>query len=133
VLPVGVRRRLAGFAAARWPSPWREALVLALEAVAVFGTPIVQYKPARLAVGRTALAGDAAHAASPMVGGGFRQGLHDVQALAQALDGAGSPGAIPAALASYERARLAAAIRHVTESEQATAAYLAHAVGGAGR
>jgi 2-polyprenyl-6-methoxyphenol hydroxylase-like FAD-dependent oxidoreductase len=133
VLPVGVRRRLAGFAAARWPSPWREALVLALEAAAVFGTPIVQYKPARLAVGRTALAGDAAHAASPMVGGGFRQGLYDVQALAQALDGAGSPGAIPAALASYERARLAAAIRHVTESEQATAAYLAHAVGGAGR
>jgi 2-polyprenyl-6-methoxyphenol hydroxylase-like FAD-dependent oxidoreductase len=133
VLPAGVRRRLAGFAAATWPSPWREALVLALEAGAVFGTPIVQYKPARLAAGRTALAGDAAHAASPMVGGGFRQGLYDVQALARALDGAASPGAIPAALASYERARLAGAIRHVTASEQATAAYLAHAAGGAGR
>jgi len=133
VLPPGVRRRLAGFATARWPSPWREALVLALEAGAVFGTPIVQYKPRRLAAGRTVLAGDAAHAASPMVGGGFRQGLRDVQALARALDGAGSPRAIPAALASYDRARLAAAIRHVTDSELATAAYLARAAGGAGR
>jgi 2-polyprenyl-6-methoxyphenol hydroxylase-like FAD-dependent oxidoreductase len=132
-LPAGVRRRLAGFAAARWPSPWGEALVLALGAGAVFGTPIVQYKPSRLASGRTALAGDAAHAASPMVGGGFRQGLYDVQALARALHGAGSPGAVPAALAAYERARLSAAIRHVTASEQATAAYLAHAAAGAAR
>jgi hypothetical protein len=56
-----------------------------------------------------------------------------VQALARALDGAGSPDAIPAALVAYERARLAAAIRHVTASEQATAAYLAHAASGAGR
>jgi 2-polyprenyl-6-methoxyphenol hydroxylase-like FAD-dependent oxidoreductase len=133
VLPAGVRRRLAGFAAARWPSPWREALVLALEAGAVFGTPIVQYKPTRLAVGRTALAGDAAHAASPMVGGGFRQGLYDVRALARALHAVGSPDAIPAALASYEQARLAAAIRHVTASEQETAAYLAHAADRGGR
>jgi 2-polyprenyl-6-methoxyphenol hydroxylase-like FAD-dependent oxidoreductase len=132
MLPAGVRGRLASFAAARWPSPWREALVLALEAGTVFGTPIVQYKPARLVSGRTALAGDAAHAASPMVGGGFRQGLYDVRALARALDGAG-PGAIPAALAAYERARLAAAIRHVTASERETAAYLAYAAGGAGQ
>jgi 2-polyprenyl-6-methoxyphenol hydroxylase-like FAD-dependent oxidoreductase len=133
VLPAAVRQRLADFAAARWPSPWREALMLALEAGTVFGTPIVQYKPARLAAGRTALAGDAAHAASPMVGGGFRQGLRDVQALARALDRARSPGAIPVALASYERARLAAAIRHVTVSEEETAAYLAHAAGRSGR
>jgi 2-polyprenyl-6-methoxyphenol hydroxylase-like FAD-dependent oxidoreductase len=137
VLPATVRNRLSNFAAARWPSPWREALVLALDDGAVFGTPIVQYKPARLAAGRTALAGDAAHAASPMVGGGFRQGLHDVQALTRVLDGASSPAAIPAAipaaLAAYERARLAAAIRHVTASEQATAAYLAHVASGAGR
>jgi 2-polyprenyl-6-methoxyphenol hydroxylase-like FAD-dependent oxidoreductase len=133
VLPAGVHHRLADFAAARWPSPWREALMLALEAGAVFGTPIVQYKPTRMAYGRTALAGDAAHAASPMVGGGFRQGLYDVQALARVLDGVGSPDAIPAALDSYQRARLAEAIRHVTASEQATAAYLARAASRADR
>jgi 2-polyprenyl-6-methoxyphenol hydroxylase-like FAD-dependent oxidoreductase len=126
-LPGPVRQRLADFAAARWPSPWREALTLALESGTVFGTPIVHYKPARLVTGRVALAGDVAHAASPMVGGGFRQGLYDVQALTQAMTTAGSPAEIPDALARYQNARLAAAIRHVTRSEQATAAYLAHA------
>ena len=93
----------------------------------MFGTPIVHYKPARLSAGRVALAGDAAHAASPMVGGGFRQGLYDVLALTQAMSTVGSPNEVPDALARYQRARLAPAIRHVTNSEQETAAYLAHA------
>jgi 2-polyprenyl-6-methoxyphenol hydroxylase-like FAD-dependent oxidoreductase len=126
-LPAPVRQRLADFAAARWPSPWREALTLALATGAVFGTPIVHYKPVNLVTGRVALAGDAAHAASPMVGGGFRQGLYDVLALTQAMATVGSPGEVPEALAPYSKARLAAAIRHVTRSEQATAAYLARA------
>jgi 2-polyprenyl-6-methoxyphenol hydroxylase-like FAD-dependent oxidoreductase len=76
---------------------------------------------------RVALAGDAAHAASPMVGGGFRQGLYDVRALTQAMTTAGSPDQVPDALARYSQARLGAAIRHVSRSEQETAAYLAHA------
>jgi 2-polyprenyl-6-methoxyphenol hydroxylase-like FAD-dependent oxidoreductase len=126
-LPAPVRQRLADFAAARWPSPWREALTLALETGTVFGTPIVHYKPTRLVTGRVALARDAAHPASPMVGGGFRQGLYDVLALAQALSPVGSPAEVPDALIRYQDARLAAAIRHVTRSEQETAAYLAHA------
>ena len=126
-LPAPVRQRLADFASARWPSPWREALTLALDTGTVFGTPIVHYKPTRLVTGRVALAGDAAHAASPMVGGGFRQGLYDVRALTRALTGASSPAEVPDRLARYQGARLAAAIRHVTRSEQETAAYLAHA------
>jgi 2-polyprenyl-6-methoxyphenol hydroxylase-like FAD-dependent oxidoreductase len=125
-LPASVRRRLADFAGARWPSPWREALEFALDAGSVFGTPIVQYKPSRMAAGRVALAGDAAHAASPMVGGGFRQGLYDVRALTGVLIAAVSPGEVPGALARYSEARLAASRRHVTLSEQETAAYLAH-------
>jgi 2-polyprenyl-6-methoxyphenol hydroxylase-like FAD-dependent oxidoreductase len=132
-LPTPVRQRLADFAAARWPSPWREALTLALEGGTVFGTPIVHYKPVRLAAGRVALAGDAAHAASPMVGGGFRQGLYDVRALTQAISAAGSPAAVPGALKGYSEARLSAAIRHVTRSEQETAAYLARAASRTGR
>jgi 2-polyprenyl-6-methoxyphenol hydroxylase-like FAD-dependent oxidoreductase len=132
-LPTPVRQRLADFAAARWPSPWREALTLALDTGAVFGTPIVHYKPARLVTGRVALAGDAAHAASPMVGGGFRQGLYDALALTQAMTEVGSPAEVPGALTRYSEARLAAAIRHVTRSEQETAAYLAHAASRTGR
>jgi 2-polyprenyl-6-methoxyphenol hydroxylase-like FAD-dependent oxidoreductase len=125
-LPAPVRQRLAAFAAARWPSPWSEALTIALDTGTVFGTPIVQYKPERLVNGRLALAGDAAHAASPMVGGGFRQGLYDVRALAQVMSAVESPAEVPDALSHYEHARLAAAIRHVTNSEQETASFLAH-------
>jgi len=101
-LPGDVRQRLADFAAASWPSPWREALAVALASGAVFGTPIIEYRPRRLAAGRIALAGDAAHAASPMVGGGFRQGLQDVLALTRTLTGVRSAAAVPAALARYQ-------------------------------
>ena len=68
-LPGPVRERLTKLAAANWPSPWREALALALHIGTVFGTPILHYKPKRLARGRAALAGDVAHTASPMIGG----------------------------------------------------------------
>jgi 2-polyprenyl-6-methoxyphenol hydroxylase-like FAD-dependent oxidoreductase len=126
-LPDELRERLASFAAASWPSPWREALALALARGAVFGTPIVHYKPRRLARGRTVLAGDAAHAASPMVGGGFRQGLYDVLALQRVLGGGARSAEVPAALRRYEELRLAPAVAHVSVSEEATAAFLARA------
>jgi 2-polyprenyl-6-methoxyphenol hydroxylase-like FAD-dependent oxidoreductase len=126
-LPGPVRDRLAGFAAANWPSPWREALAVALRDGSVFGTPIVHYEPRRLAHGRAALAGDAAHAASPMVGGGFRQGLYDVAALTQALTAVTSPAGVPGALIRYQDLRLRAAEAHVELSERATAEYLTHA------
>ena len=77
-LPDNVRKRLAAFAAASWPTPWSKALGRALETEAVFGTPIVHYRPDRLVNRRVALASDAAHAASPMVGDGYRQGLYNV-------------------------------------------------------
>ena len=123
-LPGPVRERLAAYAAANWPSPWREALGLALAGGTVFGTPIVHYKPRRLARGRAALAGDAAHAASPMVGGGFREGLYDVAALAQLTAEPTTAAAIPGALIRYQEARLGPAVRHVSISERATADYL---------
>jgi 2-polyprenyl-6-methoxyphenol hydroxylase-like FAD-dependent oxidoreductase len=128
-LPAEVRGRLAAFASARWPSPWREALALALETGTVFGTPIVHYRPSRLVNGRVALAGDAAHAASPMVGGGFRQGLYDVQALSQTMSAVTARGEVMSALTRYQRLRLGPAVAHVSGSERATAAFLAQAAG----
>ena len=74
-----------------------------------------------------ALAGDAAHAASPMVGGGFRQGLFDVQALSQTLGAITARGEVMSALTRYQRLRLRPAVAHVSGSERATAAYLAQA------
>ena len=126
-VPGPIRERLTEFAAANWPSPWREALDLALRSGTVFGTPLVHYRARRLARGRAALAGDAAHAASPMVGGGFRQGLYDVAALAEVASAMTTAREIPGALVRYQDLRLSAAARHVAASEQATAAYLAHA------
>jgi 2-polyprenyl-6-methoxyphenol hydroxylase-like FAD-dependent oxidoreductase len=126
-LPDSVRNRLAAYASASWPSPWREALGLALEAGAVFGTPIVHYRPTRLVNGRVALAGDAAHAASPMVGGGFREGLYDVRALSETMSGITSPLEVAGALVRYQRRRLGPAVAHVSRSERATADYLAQA------
>jgi len=126
-LPPAVLERLSDFAAANWPSPWREALALALHDGTVFGTPIVHYDPRRLARGRSALAGDAAHAASPMVGGGFRQGLYDVRALSQVMAGLAVHGDVPGALGRYQVQRLGPAAQHVGISERATAAYLAEA------
>ncbi len=126
-LPDEVRGRLAAFASASWPSPWREALGLALETGGVFGTPIVHYRPTRLVNGRVALAGDAAHAASPMVGGGFVEGLYDVQNLStsEPMSAITAPGDVTGALARYQRLRLGPAVAHVSRSERATAAYLA--------
>lgn len=46
---------------------------------------------------------------------------------AQAMTEDRAPGEVPTALAQYQEARLAAAIRQVTRSEQETAAYLAYA------
>jgi 2-polyprenyl-6-methoxyphenol hydroxylase-like FAD-dependent oxidoreductase len=126
-LPPSVLERLSAFAAANWPSPWREALAIALHNGTVFGTPIVHYEPVRLVNGRTALAGDAAHAASPMVGGGFRQGLYDVRTLSQVMAGLAAHGDVPGALGRYQRQRLGPAGQHVAISERATAAYLADA------
>jgi 2-polyprenyl-6-methoxyphenol hydroxylase-like FAD-dependent oxidoreductase len=126
-LPASVLERLSAFADANWPSPWREALAIALHNGTVFGTPIVHYEPVRLVNGRTALAGDAAHAASPMVGGGFRQGLYDVRALSQVMAGLAAHGDVPGALGRYQRQRLGPAGQHVAISERATAAYLADA------
>jgi 2-polyprenyl-6-methoxyphenol hydroxylase-like FAD-dependent oxidoreductase len=126
-VPAPVRDRLAAFAAANWPSPWREALALALAGGTVYGTPIVHYKPRQLVRGRAALAGDAAHAASPLVGGGFREGLLDVAALAKVMAGPIVSAAIPEALARYQHQRLGPGARHVATSEQATDRYLARA------
>ena len=126
-LPPVVQQRLSEFAAANWPSPWREALEIALDGGAVFGTPIVHYEPAWLTSGRIALAGDAAHAASPMVGSGFREGLYDARALAVTMRDVRSAGEVPGALTRYQDLRLRPAVRHVARSEQATADYLAHA------
>ncbi len=123
-LPARLRGELRAIAERTWPSPWQEALGYALDRQLVFGTPVAEYLPRRLVTGRIALAGDAAHAASPMVGGGFRHGLLDAAALASALRSADTA---QQALARYEQVRLVPAISHVRRSQRASQAYLRRA------
>ncbi len=121
-VPESLRDELSAVAEQRWPPPWREALEEALRRGLVFGTPVVQYRPDRLVRGRVVIVGDAAHAASPMVGGGFRQGLYDAAALAAALERGGLPPV--EALKRYEGERLGPAQAHGERSEAASAHYL---------
>jgi 2-polyprenyl-6-methoxyphenol hydroxylase-like FAD-dependent oxidoreductase len=122
-VPEPLRRELEIVAAQRWPTPWREALEIALRRSLVFVTPVVQYWPERLVRDRVALVGDAAHAASPMVGGGFRQGLYDVDALATGLQ-RNHHISVADLLSGFERDRLVSARIHVEHSQAASAHYL---------
>jgi 2-polyprenyl-6-methoxyphenol hydroxylase-like FAD-dependent oxidoreductase len=123
-LPDELRAELRGISGQTWPSPWREALGHALDQRLVFGTPVAEYLPDRLVAGRVVLAGDAAHAASPMVGGGFREGLYDAAALGRTLGSALEPSSM---LADYQSVRLEPGRRHVLRSQRASRAYLAWA------
>jgi 2-polyprenyl-6-methoxyphenol hydroxylase-like FAD-dependent oxidoreductase len=97
-----LRRELEALAAA-WPTPWREAIVQTLRAGDTFATPIAEYVPRRLSRGRVAIAGDAAHVASPMTGSGLRYAFEDVLALGRALDASRS---VETALRAFESERL---------------------------
>jgi 2-polyprenyl-6-methoxyphenol hydroxylase-like FAD-dependent oxidoreductase len=122
-VPEPVRHELEQAASQHWPPPWRQALEIALRRSLIFATPVVQYRPDRLYRGHVALAGDAAHAASPMVGGGFRHGLYDVAALSAAFEM--GPGTETARLLeSYQHQRLASAQAHVEHSQVASERYL---------
>jgi 2-polyprenyl-6-methoxyphenol hydroxylase-like FAD-dependent oxidoreductase len=122
-VPGPLRDELRAVAGQRWPSPWRDALDVALRHSLIFATPVVQYPPLRLTRGRVVIVGDAAHAASPMVGGGFRHGLYDAAALASTFH---EPNAhdIAQCLDIYQGRRLKSAQDHVERSEEASAAYL---------
>jgi 2-polyprenyl-6-methoxyphenol hydroxylase-like FAD-dependent oxidoreductase len=120
-VPEQLREELRVVSAQNWPTPWREAMDIALRDSLVFATPVAQYWPERLVSGRLALAGDAAHAATPMVGGGFRQGLYDAAALAEAFTSQTDPAA---ALILYQNQRLGDARKHVERSIAASANYL---------
>ncbi len=75
-----------------------------------FLQPIYDLEADRMAAGRVALVGDAAFVARPHVGGGIAKAVGDAVALAECLDR--EPG-IPAALLSFEAARMPVGARIV--------------------
>ena len=117
-VPKVVYQDLAKQTHTRWPTPWRDAILDCIGRRAVIGTPIAEYLPDRLARGRLALVGDAAHVPTPMTGKGFGASLQDALALADAaIDGVhGSAG--QKALRRYEQTRLQSARSLVKGGQQ---------------
>ncbi|KRE81390.1 MULTISPECIES: FAD-dependent monooxygenase [unclassified Arthrobacter] len=113
-IPSGTFRELAAQARELFPSPWKDAILDSIERRAVIGTPIAEYVPVRLATGRVAIVGDAAHVPTPMTGSGFAESLHDAEAIADAITDFGTTST---ALHSYENARLRSA-RNLVQSGQ---------------
>jgi 2-polyprenyl-6-methoxyphenol hydroxylase-like FAD-dependent oxidoreductase len=105
-VPAGVYQDLAEHARKRWPTPWRDAILDCIGRRAVIGTPIAEYLPNRLARGRLALVGDAAHVPTPMTGKGFGASLQDALALADAASDGVRGSAGQEALCRYEQQRL---------------------------
>jgi 2-polyprenyl-6-methoxyphenol hydroxylase-like FAD-dependent oxidoreductase len=101
----------------QWPQEWADVIREAMRRRAVVGTPIAEYVPLRLASGRLALVGNAAHVPTPMTGSGFDASLADAEALGEAMSRVESPDDVPAALADYEASRLPEA-RRLVESGQ---------------
>ena len=117
-----IRQELSARIASSWPDVWAEAVALGIQSKEVLsGSPIAEYQPRRLAKGRLAIIGDAAHVVSPMTGSGFASAVQDAAALAQALADMQTAQSVEEALARYEAARLPFAQRLVASSQQASA------------
>ncbi|MEU4777256.1 FAD-dependent monooxygenase [Micromonospora sp. NPDC023633] len=115
-IPDSIYDELAAEAARAWPRPWSTAIRDSLHRRDVTCTPITEYVPERLARGRVALVGDAAHVPTPMTGMGFPTSLDDATAIARALADA-APESVEKALLTYEDQRLAAAQRLVRSGQ----------------
>jgi 2-polyprenyl-6-methoxyphenol hydroxylase-like FAD-dependent oxidoreductase len=118
-----MRTELRANAVRAWKGRARDVVLAAIDGELLFGTPLTEYAPRRLANGRLAIIGDAAHVASPMVGYGLALGWVDAGSVATAIKHAG--GANAKALALYERTQLHDAQAHAAESMSATRALLA--------
>lgn len=108
MIDASVRKTLLEAIPSVWPAIWAEAVEAGIAGENLLsGAPIAEYRPERLARGRIALIGDAAHTVSPMTGRGYLTGVEDAGALAQALADLGDEeNAVVRALSIYESSRL---------------------------
>lgn len=100
-----------------WPRPWRLVIGEAVRRRQITGTPTAEYVPLRLASGRIALVGNAAHVPTPMTGSGFDASVADAEALMTAVALAEDPADVPDALLTYEADRLHSAQRLVESGQ----------------
>jgi 2-polyprenyl-6-methoxyphenol hydroxylase-like FAD-dependent oxidoreductase len=127
-IDAAIRQDLNERIAHAWPAVWAEAVALGVQSKEVLsGSPIAEYQPVRLAKGRLAIIGDAAHAVSPMTGSGFASSVEDAATLARMLAEKPTDQSIATALARYDAARLPYAHRLLASSMQASAEFIRYA------
>lgn len=103
--------------AQNWPAPWDDVVRHSVDHRRIIATPITEYVPQRLARGRVAIIGDAAHVPSPMTGAGFDTGLGDAEALGELTADGVAGGRGPLVLRAYEKQRLRVAQRMVKSGQ----------------
>jgi len=113
-----------------WPQTWAEAVTKGITIDNVLsGSPIAEYRPERLARGRLAVIGDAAHVVSPMTGRGYLTGVEDAEILGQSLADIRYDGDVSAAVAAYGSARLPYVRGLVTHSIRISGEFRQYAAG----
>lgn len=124
-IETNIRDELISLVPRLWPETWQEAVTTGLKsATALSGAPIAEYLPERLALGRLALVGDAAHVVTPMTGSGFATAVDDAITLSSLL-AAHNPGeSISSVLARYATARLPYVRGLVAHSQRLSAEYI---------
>lgn len=129
MIDASIREKLLTAIPSVWPAVWAEAVEAGIAGDKLLsGAPIAEYLPERLARGRIAIIGDAAHTVSPMTGRGYLIGVEDAGALAQALaDHGGDAPGISKALSNYESSRLPYARGLVSHSRQISCEYVQYA------
>lgn len=106
-IPEQTRIELADQAAVRWDQPWLAAILHSIQTRNLTGIPVAEYVPDKLARGRIALVGDAAHVLTPLTAKGFNSSLEDASTLAECLIKGIQEGCAAAdALLEYESRRL---------------------------
>ncbi len=89
-----------------WPEPWKSATLYALETRKLTGIPIKEYAPDKLANGRIAIIGDAAHVPAPITASGFNESVDDAVDLGKCVAKGVEGGDAIEALDTYESMRL---------------------------
>jgi 2-polyprenyl-6-methoxyphenol hydroxylase-like FAD-dependent oxidoreductase len=127
-IDTAIRQDLSQRIAQAWPKVWAEAVALGVQSEEVLsGSPIVEYLPVRLAKGRLAIIGDAAHAVSPMTGSGFASSVEDAATLSRMLAEKSTDESVAKALARYDSARLPYSRRLLASSMHASAEFIRYA------
>lgn len=127
-IEANIRGELNSLVPRLWPQTWQEAVTTGLKsATALSGAPIAEYLPERLALGRLALVGDAAHVVTPMTGSGFATAVDDTITLSSLLAAHNAGESISSVLARYQTARLPYVRGLVAHSQRLSAEYINYA------